>query len=201
MMTEDRLREIYGDVSPRADAKVIDHLDHHCRDFIAASPFLVLATSDGKHLDVSPKGDPKGFVLIEDEHHLILPDRPGNNRLDGLLNLLKHPQVALIFMIPTVEETLRINGRAEISEDMGLRESCAMNGRVPKTVLRIRVEEVFSHCGKALLRGGVWKPETWPKERPVATLYEIVRDHGKVEIAPGSTEQSYVDAMYRKTLY
>jgi PPOX class probable FMN-dependent enzyme len=199
MMTEDRLREIYGDVSPRAAVKVINHLDQHCRDWIAASPFLVLATSDGQRLDVSPKGDPAGFVLIEDEHHLILPDRPGNNRLDGLVNLLHHPAVALIFMIPTVEETLRINGRAEISEDMALRERCSMKGRLPKTVLRIRVEEVFSHCGKALLRGGVWQPETWPKERPVATLYEIVRDHGKVEVV--STEQSYIDEMYRKTLY
>lgn len=199
MMTEERLREIYGDVSPRAAVKVIDHLDQHCRDWIAASPFLVLATSDGQRLDVSPKGDPAGFVLIEDAHHLILPDRPGNNRLDGMLNLLQNPAVALIFMIPTVEETLRINGRAEISEDMALRESCAVNGRVPKTVLRIRVEEVFSHCGKALLRGGMWKPDTWPEARPVATLYEIVRDHGKVEVT--STEQSYVDEMYRKTLY
>ena len=199
MMTEDRLREIYGEVSPRAAVKVIDHLDHHCRDFIAASPFLVLATSDGERLDVSPKGDPKGFVLVEDDTHLILPDRPGNNRLDGFLNLIRHPAVALIFLIPTVEETLRINGQAEISEDMGLRERCAINGRRPKTVLRITVEEVFSHCGKAPLRGGLWKPDSWPETRPVATLYEIVRDHGQVEV--DSTEQSYVDEMYRKTLY
>lgn len=199
MMTEERLREIYGEVSPRAAVKVIDHLDHHCREFIAASPFLVLATSDGERLDASPKGDPAGFVIVEDEHHLILPDRPGNNRIDGLLNLIRNPAVALIFMIPTVDETLRINGCAEISEDKALRERCAINGRLPKTVLRIRVEEVFSHCGKAPLRGGLWKPETWPEERPVATLYEIVRDHGKVDVP--TTEQSEIDALYAKTLY
>lgn len=199
MMTEERLREIYGEVSPRAAVKVIDHLDRHCRDFIAASPFLVLATSDGERLDASPKGDPAGFVLVEDEHHLILPDRPGNNRIDGLLNLIRNPAVALIFLIPTVDETLRVNGRAEISEDEALRARCAINGRWPKTVLRIRVEEVFSHCGKAPLRGGLWKPDSWPETRPVATLYEIVRDHGKVEVP--TTEQAEIDALYAKTLY
>lgn len=199
MMTEDRLREIYGEISPRAAVKVIDRLDKHCRDFIAASPFLVLATGDGTRLDVSPKGDPEGFVQVEDDKHLILPDRPGNNRLDGMLNLLRHPAVALIFLIPTVEETLRINGRAEISEDEDLRARCAINGRLPRTVLRIEVEEIFIHCGKALLRGGVWKPESWPTARPVATLYEVVRDHGQVEVV--STDQAYIDESYRKTLY
>lgn len=199
MMTEDRLRQIYGAPSPRATAKVIDHLDHHCRDFIAASPFLVLATGDGERLDVSPKGDPGGFVLVEDDTHLILPDRPGNNRLDGFLNLLRNPAVALIFLIPAVEETLRVSGRAEISEDATLRAQCAIGGRPPRTVLRIKVEEVFSHCGKALLRSGLWTPETWPETRPVATLYEILRDHGQIEVA--STEQSYIDEVYRRTLY
>jgi len=199
MMTEQRLREIYGDPSPRAAAKVIDALDRHCRSFIANSTFLVLATSDGEDLDVSPKGDPAGFVIVEDDHHLLLPDRPGNNRIDGMLNLLKNPKVALIFMIPTVTETLRVNGTATIHDDPALRGLCAINGRSPKTVLRIAVEEVFSHCGKAPLRAGLWKPDTWPDNRPVATLNEIVRDHSNIEVA--SIEQSAVDELYRKTLY
>lgn len=194
-----QLREIYGEASPRAAAKVIDRLDRHCREFIASSPFLVLATTDGKMLDVSPKGDPAGFVLIEDDRHLIIPDRPGNNRIDGFLNVVACAQVAMIFLIPTVDETLRINGTAEIRDDQELRQQCALNGKLPKTVMRVRIQEVFSHCGKAPLRAGLWKPDTWPAQRPVATLNEIVRDHSG--LAVDSIEQSAVDELYRKTLY
>ncbi len=199
MMSELRLREIYGEPGPRAAAKVIDALDKHCRAFIANSTFLMLATSDGENLDVSPKGDPVGFVIVEDDHHLLLPDRPGNNRIDGMLNMLKHPKVALIFMIPTVAETLRVNGSATIHDDPALCDRCVINGRNPKTVLRISVEEVFSHCGKALLRAGLWKPEILPESRPFATLNEIVSDHANIEVE--SIEQSAVDELYRKTLY
>ena len=197
--TEEELRALYGAPSPRAAAKVIGHLDRHCRQFIANSPFMVLATSDGTMLDVSPKGDPAGFVQVEDDHHLIVPDRPGNNRIDGLINLIANPQVALIFLVPTVDETLRVNGMAEIRDDEDLRQRCALNGKLPKTVLRVRVHEVFSHCGKAPLRAGLWKPDTWPAQRPVATLNEIIRDHSGVQV--DSIEQSAVDELYRKTLY
>jgi PPOX class probable FMN-dependent enzyme len=197
--TEEELRALYGAPSQRAAVKVIGHLDRHCRDFIAHSPFMVLATSDGARLDVSPKGDPAGFVQVEDDHHLIVPDRPGNNRIDGLLNLLRNPAVALIFFIPSVDETLRVNVTAEIRDDEELRQLCALKGKLPKTVLRVRVHEVFSHCGKAPLRGGLWKPETWPAKRPVATLTEIVRDHSGHQV--DSVEQSAVDELYRRTLY
>ncbi len=194
-----RLGEIYGTPSARAAGKVIDRLDVHCRRFIASSPFMVLATTDGSTLDVSPKGDPAGFVQVEDDHHLIVPDRPGNNRLDGLLNLLQDPAVALIFLIPSVEETLRVNGTAEIRDDEELRQLCALNGKLPKTVLRVRVQQVFTHCGKAPLRAGLWKPDSWPAQRPVATLNEIIRDHSGQAVE--SIEQSAVDELYRKTLY
>jgi len=197
--TEEELRALYGAPSPRAAAKVIGHLDRHCRQFIANSPFMVLATTDGVALDVSPKGDPAGFVQVEDDHHLIVPDRPGNNRIDGLINLIANPQVALIFLVPTVDETLRVNGTAEIRDDEDLRQLCVLNGKLPKTVLRVRVSEVFSHCGKAPLRGGLWKPDTWPAQRPVATWNEIIRDHSGVQV--DSIEQSAVDELYRKTLY
>lgn len=198
-MTPDRLLEIYGSVSAGAKNKVIDHLDHHCRDFIAASPFVVLATSDGTNLDVSPKGDPEGFIKVVDDHHLEIPDRPGNNRIDGIMNILKHPKMSLIFFIPSVTETLRVNGHAEIVEDKETLEHHAMKGRLPLTVTRVKVEKVLSHCGKAPLRAGLWKPETWPSERPVATLFEIVADHSKLDI-PKYTEAE-IDAMYQKTLY
>jgi PPOX class probable FMN-dependent enzyme len=198
-MTPERLAEIYGAVHEKAAAKVIYHLDHHCRDFMAASPFVVWATSDGTNLDVSPKGDPAGFIKVVDDHHLEIPDRPGNNRLDGLLNILKHPKVAIIFLIPTVGETLRVNGHAEIVEDQETLEAHAMNDRLPLTVTRVKVEKVLSHCGKAPLRAGLWKPETWPAARPVAGLYDIIRDHAQMD-APDMTE-AQVEKLYKDTLY
>lgn len=198
-MTPERLREIYGDPSPRAAVKVIRKFDRHCRQFIEHSTFLVLASSDGTNLDVSPKGDPAGFVTVETDTTLLVPDRPGNNRIDGLLNILMLPKVALLFMIPTVSETLRVNGTAEICTDQALCDRFQVSGRSPKTVLRITAEEIFTHCGKAPMRAGLWKSETWPAARPVPSLNEMIRDHGKVEVE--STEQSAVEDRYRQTLY
>lgn len=180
-MTAERLRELYGNPSAAVEAKVIDYLDHNCREFIANSPFFVLATSDGTRLDASPKGDPKGFVKVEDDRHLIVPDRAGNNRIDGLLNLIKHPQVGMVFLIPTVNETLRINGVASIIDDPKICARHALKGRVPLTVTRIQVEEVFIHCGVAPHKGGIWKPKTWPTKRPVASLNEIFKAHSGME--------------------
>ena len=198
-MTPERLREIYGDVSPRAAVKTIDRFDNHCRAFIGNATFLVLATSDGRDLDVSPKGDPAGFVSVESETTLLIPDRPGNNRIDGLLNILACPKVALIFMIPSVDETLRVNGVAEIIDDPAICDQFQVKGRSPKTVTRVTAEEIFTHCGKAPLRAGLWKPETWPTDRPVPTLYEMVRDHAEMDVP--STDQADVEALYRETLY
>ena len=179
--TEARLREIYGQPTPRAAAKQIDHLDRHCRAFIAASRFLVIATSDGTRLDVSPKGDRAGFVVVEDDTHLLIPDWPGNSRIDGMRNLLAHPNVGLIFLIPGVRETLRVNGTATIHDDPETLQACAYQGRLPLTVLRVAVEEVFLHCAKALLRGKLWQPETWPAERPVPSMGEMLRDHAGID--------------------
>ncbi len=198
-MTPEKLRQIYGDVSPLAAAKEITRFDDHCRAFIAQSPFLLMATSNGQHLDVSPKGDPAGFVQVESDTTLLIPDRPGNNRIDGLLNILAHPQVALLFMIPTVTETLRVNGTAEISDDPALCDQFQIKGRSPKTVTRVTAQQIFTHCGKAPLRAGLWSPDSWPSERPVATLYQMIRDHADMQVP--STAQSYTDQRYRDTLY
>jgi len=198
-MTPDKLRQIYGDVSPRAVAKVITRFDGHCRQFIEHATFLVLATTDGKTLDTSPKGDAAGFVTVESDTTLLIPDRPGNNRLDGLLNILANPQVALILMIPSVTETLRVNGTAEISDDPELCARFAVNGRSPKTVLRITASEIYTHCGKAPLRAGLWDQDSWPVTRPVPSLYEMVRDHAEMEVP--SIEEAYVQERYRETLY
>ena len=198
-MTPQKLREIYGDPSPHAAAKAISKFDTHCRQFIEHSTFLVLATSNGTDPDVSPKGDPAGFVTVESDKALLIPDRPGNYRIDGMMNILAHPKVALIFMVPSVAETLRVNGTAEISDEPSLREMFQVNGRSPRTVIRITADEIFTHCGKAPMRAGLWKPETWPTDRPVPSLYEMIRDHTDMEVE--SVEHAHVEMRYRKTLY
>jgi PPOX class probable FMN-dependent enzyme len=198
-MTPQKLREIYGETSPRAAVKSIKTFDAHCRSFIENSTFLVLASSDGTNLDTSPKGDPAGFVEVESDTHLLLPDRPGNNRLDGLMNILSNPKVALIFLIPTVAETLRVNGTAEILDDPVVCDRFKVKGRSPKTVLRIQAEEIFTHCGKAPIRGGLWEPNTWPASRPVPTLFEMIRDHTSLPLE--SVEQDAVDDSYNRSLY
>ena len=196
--TEARLREIYGPATPRSLTKQIDHIDIHCRGFIAASPFVMVATSDGTRLDVSPKGDRSGFAVVEDDKHLLIPDWPGNSRIDGLRNLLAHPQIGLIFLIPTVRETLRINGTATIHDAPELLEKCANQGRLPLTVIRITVEEVFLHCAKALLRSKLWQPETWPDARPVPSMGEMIGDHAGSNGPVESDDQMiarYVEAL------
>jgi PPOX class probable FMN-dependent enzyme len=197
--TEARLREIYGPPSPRAAAKQIDHIDRHCRAFIAASPFALVATSDGTRLDVSPKGDRPGFVAVEDDRHLLIPDWPGNSRIDGLRNILQHPRVGVIFLIPSVRETLRVNGTATIHDDLALLQACAWQGRLPLTIIRLAFEEVFLHCAKALLRSKLWQPETWPAERPVPPMGEMIRDHSGTDVA-AETEAEMI-ARYEKALY
>lgn len=187
--SEARLREIYGPPIPRSLTKEITRLDRHARAFIAESPFLLLATSDGIRVDVSPKGDRPGFVVVEDEGHLLIPDWPGNSRIDGLRNVLKHDRVGLIFLIPSVRETLRVNGRAAIHDEPEMLERCALKGRLPLTVLRVAAEEVFLHCAKALLRSQLWSTETWPETRPVPTMSEMIRDmSGDVTVTYESDE-------------
>ncbi len=198
-MTAEKLRQLYGQVHELAAAKEITQFDSHCRAFIAHSPFLVLATSDGTHLDLSPKGDPAGFVQVESDTTLLIPDRPGNNRLDGLLNILQYPQVSLLFLIPTVTETLRVNGQAEILDNPAICEQFAVKGKQPKTVTRVTAEQIFTHCGKAPLRGGLWQPDRWPSSRPVPTLLEMIRDHANQTV--DETDQTVVDKIYRDTMY
>ena len=194
------LKALYGPVHPLAQIKAIDHLDANCRAFIANSPFMLLATSNGTDLDVSPKGDPAGSVIVEDDGRaLLLADRPGNNRIDGLLNIIEHPQVATIFLIPGVRETLRINGRATIHDDAEMLERCAMNGRRPITVTRIEVDEAYLHCAKALLRSKIWDTSAWPSQRPIPTMSEMIGDHVGKEV-PYESEPDMVER-YKTMLY
>ncbi|MEJ0067875.1 MAG: MSMEG_1061 family FMN-dependent PPOX-type flavoprotein [Pseudomonadota bacterium] len=153
------LRALYGEPSGLAVVKQIDHIDPHCRHFIGLSPFLCLGSADSEgRQDVSPRGDMPGFVQVLDDHTLAIPDRPGNNRLDSLSNLQINPNVALIFLVPGVDETLRVNGLASLSTDPALLASMAVNGKAPKAAIKVAVREVYFHCGKALKRSKLWGP-------------------------------------------
>jgi hypothetical protein len=185
---EASLRALYGAPSARAAAKQIDRLDHHCVAFLARAPMLFMATGDGARLDVSPKGDAPGFVQAQGESHLLIPDWPGNRRIDGLRNIIANPQVALIFVIPGAQDTLRINGRAEIHADADLRARFETRGKLPITVLRVAVEEVFMHCPKAFMRAALWSPETWPAPADRPSMAAILKDHAKLDVAPDPAE-------------
>lgn len=174
------LRAIVGDPSDIALKKQIGALDATCREFIARSPFLLLATADAAgRCDVSPKGDAPGFVLVLDDTHLVIPDRPGNRRLDGMRNLLANPQVGLLFLIPGKGETLRINGRAWIVRDEDLRERMAVEGRRPQLVLGVQVEECFMHCAKAFKRSKLWQTDQWPDPTTLVTGARMLLAHAR----------------------
>jgi PPOX class probable FMN-dependent enzyme len=173
--TAEELLGHYGEVSFRAARKVHPAVDAHDRDFIARSPFLLLATA-GDLLDVSPRGDLPGFVQVLDDGRLLLPDRRGNNRVDSLLNVLQDPRVALIFLIPGVEETLRVNGTAVISVDPELRSRCAVEGSEPATVLVVTVEEALMQCPRALKRSRIWDPASYTDPAELASMDEVLAD-------------------------
>src|SRR6266550_4082774 len=176
--TEAGLRELYRPPAQRSLDKEIDHLDVHCRDFIAHTPFVVLACADSAgHVEVSPKGGPAGFVAVLDDHRLAIPDMAGNNRLDSMRTIVGGGRGALLFMVPGVDETLRVNGRAAISVDDEVRRACPVEGMQPNVAIEVEVETAFIHCAKALRRGGVWRPELWPDTAGMASPACILRDH------------------------
>jgi uncharacterized protein len=173
----ERLRGIYGPPSERSLKKELTRLDQHCREFIARSPFLVIASSDpAGRCDASPKGDAPGFVEVVDDHTLLIPDRLGNNRTDTLVNLLARPGVGLIFFVPGVNETLRVNGTARITADPALLEPLAVNGKVPRSGILITAEEVYFHCGKALIRSDLWNPEKHLRRAEFPSLGRVLTE-------------------------
>ncbi len=170
---EGGLRAVYGHAEGLAQRKCIDFLDRHARAFIALSPFLTLATqSPAGRADVSPRGDPPGFVRVLDERRLLIPDRSGNNRLDSLSNILANPSVGLLFIIPGFEDTLRINGQAGLTRDPALLAGLEMQGKAPKCGILVAVEEVFFHCAKAFRRARLWDAEA---QVPRQTLPGLAR--------------------------
>jgi PPOX class probable FMN-dependent enzyme len=175
-----RLRALMRQPTERARNKVIDHIDEICRRFIAASPFVIVASrgADGR-LDVSPKGDPAGFVQVLNEKTLAVPDRPGNHRLDTFENLLADPEIGLIFLIPGTGDTLRVSGRALLVRDCALQARLAVENKQPELVVVITVEQAFMHCPKCIVRSRLWLPEHWPDRARVPTLAEAIMAHAR----------------------
>ena len=176
---EASLRTLHHQPMSRATDKVLRTLDQHCRRIIALSPFCVVATQGPKGADISPRGDPAGFVRVLDERTLLLPDRVGNNRLDAMTNLLANPRIGLLFLVPGMNETLRINGTARITDDARLLSVCAINNRPPKVGLVIAVEEAFLHCAKALVRSALWDATKHIDRAILPTYPEMLLDHVK----------------------
>jgi uncharacterized protein len=173
---EESLRALLGEPTELVQAKIADRLNDVTRRFVERSPFLCLATSaaDGT-CDVSPRGDPAGFVRILDERTLLLPDRPGNRLADSHRNILQNPHVALLFVIPGVTDTFRVNGTATIVTDPELLEPCAVEGSVPKLGIRIEIQEAFTHCSKAFLRAQLWNPERYVERDELPSPGELMR--------------------------
>jgi uncharacterized protein len=191
------LRALVGEPLERVRTKELQALDERAISFIASAPFLVLATSaaDGSS-DASPKGGPPGFVKVLDEKRLALPDFPGNRRFDGWTNLVERPGIGLLFVIPGITETLRVNGTARLSRDPDLLAECSDDEKLPWFVADIRVEQVFSHCSKAFLRSGLWKPGSWPDPAGVLSPSRTIAERAVQEQRPELEIREEVDSAY-----
>lgn len=180
--TEAQFRAVIGHPNHRVLRKRVDALDDHCRAFIAKCPFLLIASSDAEgNMDVSPKGDPAGFVRVLDDSTLAVPDRPGNRRADTFGNLLQNPQVGMLFLIPGKSETLRIGGTAIIVRDQWLRDEMAISAKPPDFAIVVNVKEVFFHCSKCVIRSRLWDSAHWPELAGLPSLAQTMVDAGKLE--------------------
>ncbi|MEM7209071.1 MAG: pyridoxamine 5'-phosphate oxidase family protein [Pseudomonadota bacterium] len=194
------LREHYPTPKGRTLGKVLVALDIHCKRFIELSPFVVMSTcgATGK-TDASPRGGAPGFVSVLDDKSILIPDWPGNNRLDSLENIVETSSIGLLFMIPGVDETLRINGGAELSVEDSLRQIAVENYRAPKLVIKVDIEEVYLHCAKALMRSKLWKPESLIDRSELPSMGEMIND--QVGLNEPAESQDAMVARYEKVLY
>lgn len=198
--TVEDLRAHYGAISPLAERKVLSALDHHCVSFIQLSPLLVIATSDRSgHLDASPRGDAPGFVKIIDQKALLIPDRRGNNRVDSHSNLITCPGVGLLFFVPGMDETLRVNGTAVVTPDVALLSGTEVNGKAPRAGILVSVDEVFFQCGKALKRSKLWSNDYRIERSSFPSLGRIIAEQTgqcSAEEADARIASDYVDKLY-----
>jgi hypothetical protein len=202
---ESSLRRHFPDVTELAMKKCLPSLDAHAQDFIRRSPFLCLGTQKpGGPADVSPRGDPPGFVKIINAQTLAIPDRPGNNRLDSLSNIIANPSVGLLFLIPGFDDTLRVNGDATLVIDPGLLRELAVEGKVPRLAIVVNVREVFLHCAKAFRRSQLWNPASFQDRAAMPSLSKMILD--QTTGAPESAEEirkidEALEVEYQKSMY
>jgi PPOX class probable FMN-dependent enzyme len=198
--TTDQLDELYGEPLAPAIFKEIDHISDHYRAFIEKAPFVVVATVGPEGLDCSPRGDPPGFVRVHDRKTVLLPDRRGNNRIDTLRNLVRDPRISLLFMIPGIGNTLRINGRAQISVAPELLRSFSMRGKVPRTVVIVSVERIYTQCPKALVRSRLWSPDAQIARSELPSPGEMLEALSKGAIDAANYDREYPQRM-QETIY
>ena len=198
--TLDELRGCYPQPLERSLKKSLTKLDAHMRHFINLSPFLCLGTSGDGGGDVTPRGDSPGFVHVLDDQTLLIPDWPGNNRLDSLTNVVANPNVGLLFLIPGVNETLRVNGSAEITMEPVLLERWTVNGKHPRSAMRVTVREAYLHCAKALMRSKLWEDDYRIERKELPTYAQMLKDQG-VTTQSVDELQAAIDESYRTRLY
>ena len=199
--TEEQMRDIMGFPNPKVADKAVPHVDEFAAKFIAESPFILIASSDADgNKDVSPKGDPPGFVHVLNEKTLLIPDRPGNRRTDTFSNILQNPQIGMIFLIPGRKDTLRVNGRAMLVRDENLREKLAVAGKVPQMLIAVEVDEVMFHCPKCMVRSKLWQEEAASASDGMLEMSEAFVSQMGLEATPEEVAASLeVDA--RENLY
>lgn len=198
--TEEDLDALYGAPVPASLAKETDTICAPYRAFIEAAPFVVVATSGPEGLDCSPRGDPPGFVRVVDEKTLLIPDRPGNNRVDALRNLVRDPRISLLFLIPGVGETIRVNGGAEITTDPALLDSFAVRGKAPRSVLVITVDRIYFQCPKALVRARLWSAEAQVPRSTLPSAGEILEALSDRPMDGGAFDRAYPQHL-KETIY
>lgn len=173
----EQLRSIYAQPTERTIKKQLAYIDKHCRSFIALSPYLVLCTADAQgNMDASPRGGTPGFCKVADDHTLLMPDRPGNNRLDSFSNIIETERIGMLFFVPGVNEMLRVNGTAALRTDEDLSAQCVEQGKTPHVVVIVTVREAYLHCAKAIMRSGLWKVESQVPRSVLPTMGQMIHD-------------------------
>jgi len=195
------VKAILGPDFPSQIAKVIDHIDVHCKTWIEHCPFIVIASANAAGaMDTSPKGDPPGFVKVLDKHTLAIPDRLGNRRADTFLNVLENPSVGIVFIVPKRREVVRISGTASLARDPDLLAGMAIGGKVPDLAMIVRVREAFFHCGKSMIRSDLWEPDRWASIDGLPSYAQALKDHGALD-APLDAIESGVERNEVERLY
>ena len=200
--TKEELREFYGPANERSVKKPMAKLDEHARNFIALSPFMVISSATAEGADASPKGDPPGFVKVIDEGTLIIPDRPGNNRVDTMSNIVENNHVGLLFLVPVMCETLRVNGRARITTDPEVLKPHSVKGRPPRSAMIIDVDDVYLHCGKALIRADLWNVEKHIERKSFPSMGQMLSDQiAEDGYGDGEEMDKGIQERYKTSLY